>query len=132
MLGGCGSTNPKPDPARETRLVAETNALCASVLRQVHPSSKQQSEAQHRLAALLKALSDAWAYLPAGRSLNEAGAKRRALNTEARKLEKSGTFRSAADYIERSYRLELRIYDDAKALGLTRCLGKPPRRPIGG
>jgi hypothetical protein len=78
----------------------------------------------------LKALTDAWAYLPAGRSLNEAGEKRRALNAEARKLEKSGAF--PANYLERSYRLAHRIYDDAKSLGLTRCLGQPPRPPIGG
>jgi hypothetical protein len=36
------------------------------------------------------------------------------------------------DVLERFYRLQLRIYDDARALGLTSCLGKPPRAPIGG
>lgn len=131
-LGGCGSTNPKPDPAREARLVAETNALCASALAPGASLKAQRSEAQHRLTVLLKALTKAWAYLAAGRSLNEAGAKRRTLNAEAQKREKSGTFRSAMDYLERSYRLQRQIYDEARALGLTQCIGRPPRPPIGG
>jgi hypothetical protein len=33
---------------------------------------------------------------------------------------------------EESYRLDLRFYDDERALGLTRCARHPPRPPIGG
>lgn len=80
----------------------------------------------------MKALSVATAYLPAGRSLDEARAKLRALEAELRKQEKSGNFQSVMDYIERSYRLQAQTYDDAKTLGLAPCLGRPPRPPIGG
>lgn len=31
-----------------------------------------------------------------------------------------------------SYPLNLKVYDDAKALGLTACVGQPPRKPIEG
>lgn len=92
-----------------------------------------QRKAQHRLATLTKALSAAAAYLPAGASLNEAHAERRALYAETSKLSKLGTFVSGQpDYLERFYRLQVQIYDDYKALGLTRCLGRPPRPPISG
>jgi hypothetical protein len=36
------------------------------------------------------------------------------------------------DILERFYRLQLRIYNDVKALGLTSCIGKPPRAPVRG
>ncbi len=33
---------------------------------------------------------------------------------------------------EESYRLNLKVYEDAKAIGLTACIGQPPRKPIEG
>jgi hypothetical protein len=80
VLSSCGSS--KPDPSRVARLVAETNALCTSMLHRAHPSATQKQETQHRLAVLVKSLSEAAAYLPAGRSFNEARAKRRVLSAE--------------------------------------------------
>jgi hypothetical protein len=132
LPSGCGSS--KPDPAREARLVAEANALCASILHRAHPSQTKQREAQQRLVTVAKALSVAAAYLSTGKSLNEARAKLRALHVEIGKLSKSGAFSFSGppDYIERSYRLQVQIYDDYKALGLARCLGPPPRPPISG
>jgi hypothetical protein len=132
VVSGCGSS--KSDPAREARLVAETNGLCTSMFHHTHPSQTKQREAQHRLAILTKALSEAAVYLPAGRSLNEAHAKRRALYAKLGKLSTSGTFVAPGrpDYAEQFYRLQLQIYDDYKALGLTRCLRQPPRPPLSG
>jgi hypothetical protein len=75
--------------------------------------------------------SVAAAYLPAGRALNEAHAKRRALTVEMREAANSHSV-VWLDLIERFYRLQLQIYNDLKALGLTPCLGKPPRAPISG
>jgi hypothetical protein len=115
------------------QLVAEANALCVATVKRAHRAPTQQRETQHRLAALAKALSHAAVYLPAARSLNEAHGKRRALNAELSKLAKSRTFVSGRqDYVERFYRLQLQIYNDYKALGLARCLGRPPRPPISG
>jgi hypothetical protein len=133
VLGGCGSSAPKPDPARVARVVAETNAACSSILHRSHPSTTQQLETQHRLAVLVKTLSQAAAYLPAGRSLNEAHAKRRALEIETSKAGKSGVFvTSKPKVIERFHRLEAQIHNDYKALGVTRCLERPLRPPISG
>jgi hypothetical protein len=110
VFAGRGSSTPRPDPARVAQLVAETKTLCSSIAHRAHPSPTQQHETQHRLAALTKALSHAAAYLPAGRSLNEAHAKRRALEAEVSKLTKLGAFLSGrTDYIvERFYRCSCR------------------------
>lgn len=133
LLGGCGSSTPKPDPARLAQVLAETNALCTSLLHR-NPSPAQQ----HRQAVLTKALDEAAAYLPVGRSLDEAHTKRRALekeiaHAERRALEKERSPVSGRyDFIERFYRLQLQIYEDYKALGISkRCL-RPPRPPISG
>jgi hypothetical protein len=101
---------------------------------QTHTSQAKQRETQHRLAVLTRALSEAAAYLPAGKSLNEAHAKRRALYAKLGKLRLSATFVSPGrpDYIEQFYRLQVQIYNAYKALGLTQCLRGPPRPPISG
>ena len=133
LLGSCGSSTPKPDPARVARLVAEANALCGSLPRAGPYTSREQKVAQ-RIQPILNALGRAAAYLPAGRALNEAHAKRRALYAEVSKLKRSGGgfVSGSPDFIGRFYRLQVQIYDDYKALGLGRCLGPPPRAPISG
>jgi hypothetical protein len=134
LLGGCGSSAPKPDPVREARLVAEANMLCRSWAHL--PRRMQDREVvqfQKRVAAVTNALLQAAAYLPAGRSWKEARAKQRALYAERSKLMRSGGFvPGSPNLIERFYRLRLQIYDDVKALGVTSCVGQPPRPPIGG
>jgi hypothetical protein len=79
----------------------------------------------------INALMKVAAYLPAGRDLIEAHAQRRAVTAEMLKME-NHYIAVQPDVLERFYRLQLRIYDDVRALGLTSCLGKPPRAPIGG
>jgi hypothetical protein len=71
------------------------------------------------------------AYLPAGRDLIEAHAQRRAVTAEMLKLE-NHHLAVQPDILGRFYRLQLRIYNDVKALGLTSCMGKPPRAPVRG
>ena len=117
---------PKPDPAREARVVAELNGLCRSLSSRVHPQATPNMEAVNaRLAGLAQDLRQADAYLPAGRSLNEAIAKRRALiRREARSGGKLSTGPSPA-LVEQGYRLQVQIFDDKKALGLTPCLEPP-------
>jgi hypothetical protein len=133
VLSGCGFSTPKPDPAREARLVAETNAVCRSIVHRAHPAQTQQLETQHRLAVLVKALGQAAAYLPAGRWLNEARAKRRVLYAEVQRLSGSGRLApEGPEVFERFYRLRVQIYEADKALGLTACMGRPPRPPISG
>jgi hypothetical protein len=135
VLSGCGSSTSKPDPARVARLVAEANTLCGSLPHQtIIGLTPKVAVVRDRLAAISKSLGQAAAYLPAGRALNEASARRRALTAEMHKpLTGSGGFLSGApELIERLYRLQVQIHDDEKALGLTSCLSKLPRPPISG
>jgi hypothetical protein len=101
---------------------------------------------EHRLAALEKGIHEAAAYLPAGRSLNEAHAKRLALQrawlaqirAHTHKHKKSGptivVIKSGKPfyYIDQSYRLKMQAYNAMRALGLTQCATGPPRAPISG
>ena len=47
-------------------------------------------------------------------------------------LKKGGTAAYALSFLEDSYRLDVKIRADEKALGLTSCIGSPPRKPIEG
>jgi len=88
--------------------------------------------AARRLQPTLNALSKAAAYLPTGRALKEAHAKRRAVSAEMRNASNAYVaFRSMLPLINRFRRLQLQIYNDYKALGVTRC-GPPPPLPIPG
>jgi hypothetical protein len=138
VLGGCGASKPKPDTVNEQRLVAEANALCGSWAHRPRPTREREAlRFQGRLATITKALRQAAAYLPAGRAWNAADAERRELFAERNKLLRSrGGFLSGQggppDFIDRLSRLQVQIYGDVKALGLTSCLGPPPRPPVSG
>jgi hypothetical protein len=45
---------------------------------------------------------------------------------------KGGKRANAFSLLEEPYRLAVKVQDDLKVLGLTSCLGPPPRKPIGG
>ena len=105
--------------------MAEINTFCRQwiALPSVSRRSEQQIRAiQARSAALLRALSETAAYLPAGRDLNDAHAARRALERKGPPAGAAGR----ADFEMRFRRLQLRIYDDELALGVT-CAGKVAR-----
>jgi hypothetical protein len=125
LVSGCGGSAPRRDPAREARVVAETNAFCqhVSTLPPVSRRSEQQIRAiQARFAALAKAVSMTAAYLPAGRDLNKAHAERRAVYADASKRFRAGLARPA-NFDYRAGRIQLRIYRDELTLGLT-CNGQ--------
>jgi hypothetical protein len=120
VLAGCGGSAPRADPTQEARVISEANAFCqhVSTLPPVTRRSQQQIRSiQARFAALTRAISDTAAYLPAGKDLNEAHAARRALMTEARQHSHNGL--SPSDFNTRVNRLQLRIFNDELALGLT-------------
>jgi len=120
---GCGGSLPRHDPAEEARVVSEINAFCgqASTLPVSSRTEQQVRAVQARSHALETALSRTAAYLPAGRDLNQAHAARRALFREEAKRSRAGLGRRA-DFNVRFERLQLRIYDDEVALGVT-CKG---------
>lgn len=120
-LAGCGGSAPRADPAQEARLVSEVNAFCRHVSRlpaASRRSAQQTGVIQARFGAMSRALSKTAAYLPAGKGLNEAHAARRALMAEAHKRSHDGQL-SASDFNKRCNRLQLRIYHDELALGLS-------------
>ena len=124
-LAGCGTAAPRADPAQEGRVVSEANAYCRKV--SDLPSASRHSERQIRsiqahLAGFARELGKTAAYLPAGKDLNEAHAARRALTAEASKRSRAGLSPSP-EFNRRASRLQLRIYDDELALGLT-CAGQ--------
>jgi hypothetical protein len=124
VIVGCGASAPTRDPAQEARVVAETNEYCRhldSVPRAPRLSQEQKRIIQARLAAYLREMAKTAAYLPAGQDLNEAHAARRALFVESGRRVKAGRGRPA-DFNVRFDRLQLRIYADELALGLT-CAG---------
>jgi hypothetical protein len=124
LVGGCGSSSPKADPATVARLVAEANAVCKD-----SPTAAPGRPA--RLRSIMTALRKAVLYLPAGRDINMAGAKLRAVRIELHHLSSGSVERGMAD-IDEAYRYETQIYDGWKTIGVTSCIGRPPQKPIGG
>ncbi len=45
---------------------------------------------------------------------------------------KEGNEANAFSLLEKSYKLEVKVYADERALGMISCLGPRPRKPIGG
>jgi hypothetical protein len=128
VLGGCGSSTPKPDPASVARLVSEANALCTAVGRgPIFSRTRGQEAAARRIQPTLNALYDAAAYLPIGRAIIEAHAKRRVLEHE---LSKETTSNVVA-FTNRFRRLQRQIYYGVRALGVTRCASLPPPPILG-
>lgn len=109
-------------------MVAEANAYCDH-LHEMPPVSRRSPQQtgviQRRLASLSKALRNTAAYLPAGKDLNEAHAARHALQVEESKRAQAGLARPPGPDV-RFERLQLRIYHDELALGLT-CAGEVAR-----
>jgi hypothetical protein len=124
---GCSGSTPARDPAAEARVVSETNAFCRHPYALPAAARRPEKETlaiQHRFHVLETALSRTAAYLPAGRDFNEAKAARRALFAEDSKRSHAG-FSRRGDFDLRFDRLQLRIYSDELALGLT-CAGLAP------
>jgi hypothetical protein len=122
LLVGCGGSASSPDPVQEARVIAETNAFCrhSSTLPPASRRSRQHiSTIQARAAALEKAIRKTAAYLPAGKDLNEAHAARRALYAEESRRTKAGLVIDPVALNRRFDLLQLRIYNDELALGLT-------------
>ncbi len=122
LFAGCGGLAPRRDPVQEARVISEVNAYCrhVSTLPPVSRRSQQQTRTiQARLAGLQRELSKTAAYLPAGRDLNEAHAARRALYVEESRRTKAGLVTDAAALNRRFDFLQLRIYHDEMALGLS-------------
>jgi hypothetical protein len=127
LLAGCGAAAPKPDPAREVRVVGEVNALCRQLSAPARGANRspqltrRTQSIRARIADDLTEIGKTAVYLPAGRDLAEAHAARHKLEVEESKRAQTGFKRGMPDV--RFDRLQLRIYRDELALGIT-CSGQ--------
>lgn len=119
---GCGSG--AASTPSEAHVVALANAVCRSDL---HGAKDEALLAQVRLARtrISTILAPAASHPRVGTLLKDLSAREGLI----RRIDSPG--RTPA-FIENLYRARIRVYDDEKALGLTKCLGSPPRKPIFG
>jgi hypothetical protein len=130
LLAGCGAAAPKPDPAREVRVVDEVNALCRQLsapARGANRSPQLTQSIRAQIADDLTEIGKTAVYLPAGRDLEDAHAARHKLEVEESKRAQTGLKRGTPDV--RFDRLQLRIYRDELALGIT-CAGNVGRAAL--
>jgi hypothetical protein len=138
VLAGCGNSSaPAAEKKAETRFVALANAVCreSNALR----ASGAQTQAQlNTELARLRALATSVRKQPRFAALNSDLAARRKLlgpiskkpNVTNRSIE--GGAADPLNLLTEAYRLDVKIYTDEKALGLSSCAGSPPRAPVGG
>jgi hypothetical protein len=126
LVAGCGGSG---NGAAEARFVAFANTICFKINSREATTPPTPTE-RARLRVLEKSARKA----PRVATFLSDLAARRRLRTALSKLPNKG-FNVVPDgrsYLDKAYRLSVRVYADEKALGLTSCLGKPPRKPIEG
>jgi len=131
---GCGrsGSSSAPTPA-EARFVTLFNAICRKTYtgRAERPPTAAET-------ATLRSFAKSAGGAPRVAQFKSDLAAQRKLRVALGKLPRQGGFivrRGGPDvgsYIDQVYRLNVKLYGDEKALGLTSCLGRPPRKPIGG
>jgi hypothetical protein len=124
IVVGCGGSG---HSAAEARFVALANAVCLKTNTDRATSPPTTTEFA-RLRALAKSARKA----PRVATLLSDFAARRRLRTALSKLSNKTYSVTLGSYLDKAYRLNVRVYTDEKALGLARCLGAPPRKPISG
>jgi hypothetical protein len=133
FLLGCGGSSPRSGNAAEAHLIALATATC----RQAHRSSSGgASVLAERKADLVKLrpLIDVDRKLPSVAKFDsDLAAERQFTSTVAKSAGKHpGELIGPNSYFAKAYNLELKVYADARSLGLSSCLGAPPRAAIGG
>lgn len=141
-LAGCGGGSSTAANTPEAHLAALANATC----REFHTNRATGAPFEAHMKtefARVRALIHSDRKLPRVSTFISDSAARRRVQAAMRKLSKkagNGAFFSrkegkganAFSLLEESYRLEVKVQADLKALGLTSCLGPTPRKPIGG
>jgi hypothetical protein len=134
VLVGCGgSRSSGAANTGEAHLVAVANATCRERREEMRATGATFEARMKMEFASLRALISADRKLPrVGTLISDLAARRRLLR-EMRKIHrKEGDVTNAFSLLDESYRLEVKIQADLKALGLTSCIGPPPRKPIEG
>lgn len=133
-LAGCGGS---ASSLAEAHLATVANAVCAK-----SESLGERSGFLRADLARLRALMHADRKLPRVSTYLSDSAAQRRVQAEMRKLSKeadNGVFSgkgakgpNAFSFMEESYRLEVKVQADLKALGVVSCIGPRPRKPIRG
>jgi hypothetical protein len=134
-LVGCGggASTSAANRRAEARFVTLFNTICGKL-----NSNRAQSPPTKTELAMLRALAKSASGAPRVALFKSDLAARRKLRAELDKLPKTGGYvighgrPDVGSYLDRAYRLNVRVYADEKALGLTSCLGPPPQKPIEG
>jgi hypothetical protein len=129
LLPGCGGASSTAASTAEARFVSFYNARCRE---EKGDRATSHENIQKTEAATLLALTSAARKAPRVATYIADLRARRTLRAEISHAAKLSNVANPISLIEDSYRLATKIYADKKALGLTPCLGPPPRKPIGG
>lgn len=144
-LTGCGGGSSTASGTAESHAAALANSVCGEInayVRGLHLRSGTaipQSERERIRAYEESQIARVRALMSAARKLQGAGTllsdltAREGLKIAMGKVaRKEGDVANALSYIDDAYRLDVKIAADEKAVGLTSCIGPPPRKPIGG
>lgn len=125
FVAGCGGSGQSP---AEARFVALAEAICLKT-----NTIKAESPPTSAEFAKLRSLAESARKAPRVATFLSDLAVRQRLRAALSKLaNRKSNAPEAGSYLEKSYRLNVKVYADEKALGLTSCLGSPPRKPIEG
>jgi hypothetical protein len=138
-LAGCGGGSSTAANTPEAHLAALANATC----REFHTNRATGAPFEAHMKAefaKVRALIHSDRKLPrVSTFISDSAAQRRVQAAILREASPGKVFRrkegkgaNAFSLLEESYRLEVKVQADLKALGLTSCLGPTPRKPIGG
>lgn len=137
-IAGCGGS-PTPAATAQAHFVALANNLCREFNTPRATGATVHARLKAELAKLRAMESSARRSPPVATYLADTAARRKVLTklrSESAPLGQAqllrASQRSPISLMEDAYRLEVKIYADKKALGLTSCLGSPPRKPVAG
>jgi hypothetical protein len=129
VLVGCGGgASSNGANSAEARFVALANAICdkTNTTRALSPPTRTELARLRSLARSARKAPRVATYL------SDLSARRTLRTAMSNLSKKAFDLPHGTSYVEESYRLDVSVYTDAKALGLTSCIGRPPRKPIGG
>lgn len=134
VFAGCGGS-PTAAQRAEAHLAAVANPICRYVkVRQESTGYGPGAEARVRAEiARVRALLRSDRNLPRVAAYVSDLKTRKRLRAELTKLHRTGyTPGNSFSILDEIYRADVKVQADLKALGLTSCIGRPPRKPISG
>jgi hypothetical protein len=128
--GGSGSSGAAK--TAEARFVALFNTICGKIY-----TNRAESPPTKAELAMLRSLAESASEAPRVARFKSDLAVRRKLRAVLDKLPKRGYVTghgrpNIGSLLDQAYRINVKVYADKKALGLSGCLGPRPQKPIEG